>query len=148
MKEWDSSRLIDSTSGWFAQRKSDFDSEHIYFHNEYLKPRTRPLLLSECGGYAYPVKGHLYHPKKSMGYGTAASPKELTDKMLQMYWDMVFPSVGDGMCGVVYTRRGRNWKKGRGPDAALGGPQAMAAPPAAAAAEASGSSRPPAEASG
>ncbi|MBO6215697.1 MAG: hypothetical protein J6N76_09260, partial [Lachnospiraceae bacterium] len=33
VREWDNTRLIDSTSGWFAQKKSDFKSEHIYFNN-------------------------------------------------------------------------------------------------------------------
>ena len=57
-KEWDQSRLIDSTSGWFAQNKSDFDSRHIYFRTPKLKKggkSGRPLLISECGGYSLAV---------------------------------------------------------------------------------------------
>ena len=33
-KHMDANRLIDSTSGWFWQNDSDFDSLHIYFRNE------------------------------------------------------------------------------------------------------------------
>ena len=51
LKERDPGRLIDSTSGWFAQQKSDFDSEHVYFREKELVPGRRPMLLSECGGF-------------------------------------------------------------------------------------------------
>ena len=35
-KSIDSTRFYDATSGWFAQKKSDLDSEHIYFRAEEL----------------------------------------------------------------------------------------------------------------
>ncbi|MBQ1547807.1 MAG: hypothetical protein IIZ61_05375 [Lachnospiraceae bacterium] len=103
LKEKDPTRLYDSTSGWFAQERSDFDSEHIYFHNERLRPKERPMLLSECGGYSYGVKGHLFH-KKVYGYGAVRSEKELTEKIILMYREMVFPAIAEGLCGVVYTQ--------------------------------------------
>ena len=62
LKALDNSRIIDATSGWFRQKKSDVDSRHIYFTPwSTLKVSDVPLVLSEFGGYAYPVEGHLFN---------------------------------------------------------------------------------------
>ena len=103
-KELDATRLYDSTSGWFAGSKSDFDSEHVYFRNKKLKPGKRPMLLSECGGFTYKVDGHCYNPDKSYGYGACKSSEELTDRIIDMYEKMVFPAIKEGLCGVIYTQ--------------------------------------------
>jgi len=103
-KEWDPERLVDSTSGWFAQNCSDFHSEHIYFHNEQLLPKERPLLLSECGGFGYAIEGHRWDQKKSTGYGMADSTEALMDRIRDMYIQMIYPAIAKGLCGVVYTQ--------------------------------------------
>ncbi|MBQ7507024.1 MAG: hypothetical protein IJT05_06805 [Lachnospiraceae bacterium] len=104
-KEKDPTRLIDSTSGWFAQKLSDFDSKHIYFHIVRLKPRKRPLLLSECGGYSMEVEGHLFkHSKGHFGYGRCHDRDELTDAMMHLYDQMVLPAIRNGLCGCIYTQ--------------------------------------------
>lgn len=97
-------KIIDSTSGWFAQTLSDLDSYHIYFRNEVLKPQKRPLFLSECGGYSRRIKGHEYNSRIKYGYGEVFSEKELTDKILQMYEEMVIPVISKGMCGCIFTQ--------------------------------------------
>ena len=104
VKELDKTRLVDSTSGWFAQLKNDFDSEHIYFKTVSLKVNERPLLVSECGGYSMIVDGHIYSKYNTFGYGTCADEKELTDEILGMYEKMILPSIPDGLCGCVYTQ--------------------------------------------
>lgn len=105
MKQADATRLWDATSGWFAQHESDFESLHVYFRNKQLKAKgNRPLLLSECGGYARPVAGHLFKEDASYGYGVTATEAELTAKIEQMYEEMVLPSIPEGLCGVVYTQ--------------------------------------------
>jgi len=104
LKNTDPSRIYDSTSGWFVRRKSDVDSRHVYFRNKVLKGRARPVLLSECGGYARAIPGHMFNEKKQYGYGTVNSEAELTDKIEQMWRSMVLPSVGQGLCGVIYTQ--------------------------------------------
>lgn len=103
-KEIDNTRIYDSTSGWFAQTKSDVDSEHIYFRAERLKQKDRPLFLSECGGYSYKVEGHLFNNEKSYGYGACNSSEKLTDRIVNMYDIMVVPAIKEGMCGCVYTQ--------------------------------------------
>ncbi len=104
VKSWDCSRLIDSTSGWFAQEKNDFDSEHIYFKVIPLNPGKRPLLVSECGGYSMAVEGHDYSKYATYGYGTCHNEKELTDQIENMYRGMILPFIKDGVCGCIYTQ--------------------------------------------
>jgi beta-galactosidase/beta-glucuronidase len=60
LKAIDSSRFIDSTSGWFWQSKSDVDSYHVYFKKVDLKPGIRPMVLSEFGGYSCKLPGYYY----------------------------------------------------------------------------------------
>lgn len=100
----DRSRWFDSTSGWFAGKKSDFDSRHVYFRTKKLKGKEKPLFLSECGGFSYQIKEHCYSPDKSYGYGTCRSEKELTDRIVEMYRKMVLPAIPNGLCGCVYTQ--------------------------------------------
>ncbi|MBE5766684.1 MAG: glycoside hydrolase family 2 [Clostridiales bacterium] len=104
LKANDPTRFYDSTSGWFWQKKSDVDSVHIYFRNKTLKPGKRPLFLSECGGYARPIPGHMFNPNGKYGYGTADSENALTSKIETMWRDMIFPAIPKGLCGVVYTQ--------------------------------------------
>ena len=108
MKELDETRLIDSTSGWFAGEKSDFDSEHIYFKAE---PQTdgkrigkRPLFMSECGGYTRLIDGHHYSKYAAYGYGGADTEEDLTEMICGMYEDMIIPGIPDGICGCIYTQ--------------------------------------------
>lgn len=103
LKSNDPSRLYDSTSGWFEQNRSDFDSKHVYFRTMQLKPQKRPLLLSEFGGYTYPVQGHL-STDKTYGYGACKSSEELTEKIVSSYEKMVVPAIKTGLCGSIYTQ--------------------------------------------
>ena len=104
VKQWDSTRLVDSTSGWFWQGKNDFDSEHIYFKVIPLQVKDRPLFVSECGGYTMAVKGHCYSKYASYGYGACENEEALTGEILYMYENMIEPFIGDGLCGCVYTQ--------------------------------------------
>ena len=103
-KSLDSTRFYDATSGWFAQKKSDLDSEHIYFRAEELKAKERPMFLSECGGFSYLIPEHAFNPGKTYGYGTCKSSEELTDRIVDMYKIMVLPGIKGGVCGCVYTQ--------------------------------------------
>lgn len=104
VKELDPTRLADSTSGWFAQKKNDFDSEHIYFKVIPLEPKERPLFVSECGGYTMAVDGHFYSKYAQYGYGASDTKEALTKDILYMYENMILPYVKDGVCGCVYTQ--------------------------------------------
>ena len=103
LKKVDPTRFYDSTSGWFAKKKSDVDSLHIYFRNAVLKPRKRPMLLSECGGYKRAIAGHVF-TDGDYGYGKTDSEEALTAKIEEMYRIMVLPAIPKGLCGVIYTQ--------------------------------------------
>lgn len=100
----DDTRLYDSTSGWFRQTKSDFESRHIYFKTMKLPKTERPLIVSECGGYAYTLPEHRYSRIGHYGYGECQSREELTKRIVGMYEKMIFPAIADGTCGCVYTQ--------------------------------------------
>lgn len=100
----DDTRLYDSTSGWFWQTKSDFASRHIYFKTMKLPKTERPLIVSECGGYAYTLSGHRYSRIGHYGYGECQSREELTKRIVRMYEKMIYPAIADGVCGCVYTQ--------------------------------------------
>ena len=104
VKHLDPTRLADSTSGWFAQQKNDFDSEHIYFDLRELTVGERPLLVSECGGYSRVVDGHYYSKYNTYGYGSAATAEDLTGRICEMYETMILPAIPKGLCGCVYTQ--------------------------------------------
>lgn len=103
-KTLDATRIYDSTSGWFAQKKSDVDSEHVYFRVKELHAKERPLFLSECGGYTYLIPEHAFNPDKTYGYGACKNSEELTDRIIAMYEGMVLPGIQGGVCGCVYTQ--------------------------------------------
>lgn len=107
LKPAEPTRFFMTTSGWFAQRESDVESEHVYFSSRVLEGREpgRFLFLSECGGFSRRVEGHVAPGRKNYGYGEQCrSEGELTARIRGMYEDMVLPSVPRGLCGCVYTQ--------------------------------------------
>lgn len=103
-KRIDGSRLYDAASGWFAQNKNDFDSEHIYFKTVSPEVKERPMFVSECGGYAQVIDRHFYSKYGAYGYGGAKDTEELTDMICAMYQEMILPGLDAGICGCVYTQ--------------------------------------------
>ena len=103
-KSKDSTRLYDSTSGWFWQNNSDFDSYHVYFNKKVKKPCYRPWFLSEFGGFTYAVSGHMYSADANYGYGTCKSKDELISKIMKRYEKALLPNIKIGACGAVYTQ--------------------------------------------
>lgn len=104
LKAIDPSRFYDTASGWFIPKETDVDSKHVYFRNKQLKPGKRPMFLSECGGYARKMEGHLWNPANEYGYGKTDTEAQLTDAIGRMYAEMVNPAIPAGLCGVVYTQ--------------------------------------------
>jgi beta-galactosidase/beta-glucuronidase len=104
-KEWDSSRFIDATSGWFWQNDNDFLSLHVYFKKVKMpKKSTRPIYLSEFGGYCYAVKDHLFDEEKSYGYKNFKSLEEFKNAFIGLYRNEIIPAVEKGLCASIYTQ--------------------------------------------
>ncbi len=104
LKELDSSRFIDSTSGWFRQSRSDVDSYHVYFKPVSLTAGDRPLVLSEFGGYACKLPDHCYNRDKTYGYKKCATEAELLGDMCRLYKKEVLPMIDKGLCAAIYTQ--------------------------------------------
>lgn len=131
IKLMDNSRLIDSTSGWFSQNNSDFDSRHQYFQNRHLLSKNgKPLFISECGGYTFDIKDSMKKRSDTVslvigseninlnntdapgekrhgmtfGYGDCHSKEQLTKKIEGLYNVMIYPSIPEGLAGIVYTQ--------------------------------------------
>ena len=105
LRRLDSSRFIDSTSGWFRGRDTDVKSLHIYFGPwNKLKPAEKPLVLSEFGGYAYPVEGHIFNPHKAYGYKSCRSREDFRSSLEELYRSRILPAVPKGLCAAIYTQ--------------------------------------------
>ena len=105
MKALDNSRFIDSTSGWFRQKKSDVESLHIYFGSwKKLKACDKPLVLSEFGGYCYGVKDHIFNPEKAYGYKSCQSMESFRQDLQKLYLEKVLPAAENGLCAAIYTQ--------------------------------------------
>ena len=105
VKNLDSTRIIDSTSGWFFGKKTDVKSLHIYFNNKEVPlAKSKPTIVSECGGYSYEISDHFYCMYSHYGYGNCDNSEELTKRITDMYQMMILPAIGKGLCGCVYTQ--------------------------------------------
>ena len=103
LKVLDDSRFIDSTSGWFHQRKNDVDSLHIYFKKLYLGKEGRPQLLSEFGGYSFKIPEHSFNRKKTYGY-KKFEDQAAFEKSLMALYEEVYHLAKEGLSGAVYTQ--------------------------------------------
>lgn len=104
LKSLDATRVFDATSGWFCERRSDVQSEHIYFKKVDFKMGERPAVLSEFGGYACRVDGHVYNPDKAYGYKSIASTEEFSVALKRLYIDEIVPMIKRGLCASVLTQ--------------------------------------------
>jgi len=105
LRALDSTRFIDTASGWFTPTESDVESLHVYFKPFKMpKAPTRPVVLSEFGGYACGVKGHIFNLKKTYGYRIFDTVEELEKAIRTLYAEEIFPAIPRGLCGAIYTQ--------------------------------------------
>ncbi len=89
LRALDSSRLIDSNSGWFDQSVGDFSSYHVYYRPpRILNDGLRILALTEFGGYSLPLPDHDYSDKTS-GYKTFYTFESFNEALLKLYKDSI-----------------------------------------------------------
>ncbi len=99
LKPLDPTRFFDTTSGWFANKESDVQSEHVYFKRFRPKPGNKPLLLSEFGGYVYTENAG-----KKYGYRFFSNREQYRAAVLKLYREEILPAVPKGLCGAIYTQ--------------------------------------------
>lgn len=106
IRELDSSRLIDSTSGWFDQNCGDFISIHNYFRSLKVTVKQwkeRAFFLSEYGGYACHIKGHS-SVDRIFGYKRYDTLEELRKAYHALIEAALYPLKEQGLSGAVYTQ--------------------------------------------
>ncbi len=103
LKKMDSSRTVDSTSGWHDRGYSDVISKHIYFTPIKVKAGNRPYVLSEFGGYSQKIEGHTFN-NKMFGYKIYKSKETLTKAYKRTFEKTIIPQIKDGLAATVYTQ--------------------------------------------
>ena len=104
-KALDPTRVWDTTSGWFKHKRSDVESDHVYFRSVKLKPVPgRPMVLSEFGGYACRLEGHVFNLDRNYGYRKYDDREEFERDLLALYRGEILPAIGDGLCASVLTQ--------------------------------------------
>ena len=101
---WDRSRLIDSTSGWFQQRKNPMESLHIYFKPVKLPRSRKPIALTEFGGIVCRIREHSVSKGKPYGYGQCKTREEFQKRFLELYETQIVPAIAQGLCACIYTQ--------------------------------------------
>ena len=97
-------RIIDATSGWFVQRKSDVDSRHVYFKPVKLgRLGDKPVVISEFGGYSHRIKGHLATPD-NYGYKLYEKIEDFREGFRALYEDEILPLIPKGISALIYTQ--------------------------------------------
>ena len=104
LKALDGTRFIDSTSGWFAQEKSDVESLHIYFKPLKTGKQDRPQFLSEFGGWSLKIPEHSFNLEKTYGYKKYTDRETFVRDLRKLYLEQVLPLIPQGLCAAVYTQ--------------------------------------------
>ena len=101
----DDTRFVDSTSGWFRQKKSQVDSRHVYFRKVKLSGDGKmPLVLSEFGGYSFKPEGHVFNTESTYGYGKYNNREEFAKAVQNLYRNEIVPCIRRGLCAAIYTQ--------------------------------------------
>ncbi len=104
IKSYDTTRLVDSASGWHDQGAGDFASYHCYFRNYRGHAQDgRIELLSEFGGYTYIETGHS-EPKELYGYKKYKDRIKLSADILSLFETSVLRNIEKGLAGSIYTQ--------------------------------------------
>lgn len=103
IKSMDSTRTVDSASGWHDMGKSDVISKHIYFTPIRVKQGNRTYVLSEFGGYSMKIPSHTFNDKM-FGYKIYNSKDSLTKAYSRLYNNVIIPQIKSGLSATVYTQ--------------------------------------------
>ena len=104
--EKDSTRIVDSVSGWHDQGvgKTQLKSLHTYYMPLRVPKDERPVVLSEFGGYSMKVEDHVFDRQKEFGYKKFRSQEKLCAALERLYLNKVRPLIKKGLCGCIYTQ--------------------------------------------
>lgn len=106
LRKKDSTRIIDSVSGWHDQGvgKTTLKSLHTYYTRLKVPKDSRPVVLSEFGGYSMKIDGHVFDPSREFGYKKFRTEQELLAALRTLYLEKLLPLIEKGLCGCIYTQ--------------------------------------------
>lgn len=106
LQSLDTTRLIDTVSGWHDQgvAATSMRSLHIYYTPLKVPKDSRPVVLSEYGGYSQKVDGHVYNEKVSFGYKSFKDTDGLVKAIKTLFLKKLKPLIAKGLCAAVYTQ--------------------------------------------
>ena len=100
----DDTRLVNEACGWFDQKGGDMYSIHNYLRKLKVKPqKDRVVALTEFGGYAFPIPGHMAC-EKEFGYKHYKTKKELTANYKRLWEEEIYPNLEKGLSSAIYTQ--------------------------------------------
>ena len=104
LSQLDKTRLFDHASGWHDQGVSDVKSYHVYFKNFKCKKdkNDRAVILSEFGGFLYPIEGHKQDGKKT--YRSFKNEEEWLKQYKKSIEIDVINNIPKGLSAMVYTQ--------------------------------------------
>ena len=105
VREKDPTRIIDSVSGWHDQGegKTELKSLHTYYTKLKVPKDSRPVVLSEFGGYSMKVAGHVFC-EREFGYKKFQTQETLVEALEKLYLAKLLPLMKKGLCGCIYTQ--------------------------------------------
>ena len=104
LRQLDDTRIIDSASGWFRGGETDVESRHVYFRPFKMPEASRPIVLSEFGGYGWKLPGHCWSAEKTYGYRNFQDGAAYMDALELLYREQVLPAVPRGLNAAIYTQ--------------------------------------------
>lgn len=100
----DDTRLVNEACGWFDQKGGDMYSIHNYLRKLKVKPqKDRVVALTEFGGYAFPIPGHMAC-EKEFGYKHYKTKEELTANYKRLWEEEVYLNLERGLSSTIYTQ--------------------------------------------
>ena len=104
LKKIDSTRLYDHASGWHDQGVSETKSYHVYFKNFKMRKNTseRAVILSEFGGFVYPIEGHKQVGKQT--YKSFSNEEEWLKRYKKSIEIDVLKNIPLGLSAIIYTQ--------------------------------------------
>ena len=104
IRSLDATRLVNEACGWFDQKGGDMYSIHNYLRKLKVKPqKDRAVALTEFGGYAFPIPGHMAC-EKEFGYKHYKTKEELTANYRRLWKEEVYPNLERGLSSTIYTQ--------------------------------------------
>lgn len=104
VKKIDSTRVVDTTSGWFKKKLSDVESLHVYFKKIKLKKSKRTIFVSEFGGYSYKIEEHSFNKNKTYGYRKYDDREKFEEGIISLYRGEILSNLSNGLAGTIYTQ--------------------------------------------